>query len=482
MHVSGRLQFLNRLCNAKIAAVVFWAAICCTLWLALSLLPSCFAIKNWSPVGDTCFGCFRKGYDAYAAYGLLVFLLLQAAIMLQDHLAKSREGYIAVTDRDDAELPTQSTQPLSALDVSLIRFSTLPRLYLLRRAILWGARALLIVYYLILLTFLLRLQNKLWLRPCPYSMQAFTAEQQASIGHDPASIYVLFHAEGYPDELREKLWKSKQAYAAAHGYSFVTTKDLFGEWDYRTWHDQLPLMQGNSTFTVAQRSRVWGKTLAIHHVLFEAELTPKPEWVMWIDSDAIIMRPELSAESLMFGVCSRVDAAGLLTTDGTAALRCMHEPEWSEQVHAAAMQSILNGKPSATLMRDTPDLAAVGVNSGSGNNFNSGVMLVKGSPWVKQQLALTWQKAPNPQFDQQSYYVFFNHFKYPSRVKILPGCVGANGYTANWRAGRWMWGDFIAHTIGYDIPANKLHAARGLQEVADGERHPLLLPPWIYTA
>ena len=481
MPALGPSSCIKYMVQPSTGLVSFWLSVSASVWWATSFLPTSFAFHTWSSVGDTCFGCLRNGWGIYVLYGLAVSVLVHVSLLIQDYLAKTNAGYMALPS-NDVELPTQQDQQTSGWTSVLLRFSRDPSFYGSRHWILWGLRALLCLYWVILLTFLLRLQNLLGVRPCRYTMHQFTPEQQKSIGHDPAAIYVLFHAEGYPEELRDTLMQAKQRYAATHGYSFVTTKQLFGEWDYKTWRKQLPLMQGNSTFTVSQRSRVWGKTLAIHHVLFEADLQPKPQWVMWMDADAVVMRPELSAESLMFGMCNRVDTNGHRTADRGATLRCQHNEAWSGAVHQETMHSILQGSPQPTLMEDTPQLIAANVNSGDGTNFNSGVMLIKRSEWVRHQLALTWQQSRDARADQKSYGVYFKGAEYPSKVKILPGCSGANGYTANWRAGRWMWGDFIAHTIGYDIPVNKLHATRGLQEVADGRRHPLLLPPWIYTA
>ncbi len=457
----------------------FVLSIIMTAWWAIAFLPNSFRTKNWSPVGDTCVGCLRKGDDDFVLLNLFLTAFVEANLRLQNWIARSQDGYTAVNTHD--ALPGSAVRATPLLDKAL-DFVVQPRFHVWRVRVLKLLRGIHWLYWALMLTFLLRLQNLLWLRPCPYSMHSFSAAQQKSIGHDPASIFVVFHAEGYPDELRNDLLESKREYAARHGYSFVTTKDLFGDWDYSTWTDKLPLMQRNTTFDVHQRSRVWGKTLAIHHVLFESALEPKPQWVMWFDADAIIMRPELSAESLFLGMCARVDSKGELSDSRSSRLLCKHSPDWSANIHRRAMKSILEGKPSPNLLDDTPDLVGVNVNSGAGNNFNSGMMLVKNTEWVRRQLQQVWLSALEPHFDQKSYGVFFDPVKYPARVKVLPGCMGANGYTANWRAGRWMWGDFVAHTIGYDIPVNKLHAARGLQAVADGKRHPLLLPPWIYTA
>ena len=463
--MASKLHLLLGLYTHPLAVALTGALV--TTWCAAALWWS-FAVGTWNNLGDTCIFC---------GAGAALALRIPAAVLLGHCVLQlvATHYWTSPGPRSDT-LPSLLPSPTRRASSPLLSLWRVPPQGLSKPLLLLST-AVLALYWAVVVAFTLRLQQVAGLRPCPYTTHTVTPDQRALLQFDPASVYVLFHAEGYAPGMEATLVNLRRSFATRHGYSFVTSRELFGSAAIEEWNATSPLV---AQADLSGRSRVWGKTALMYHVLFEAQLSPPPKWVLWVDADAVLARPEVGVESFIFGLCSHRNAVGAITQDRQHPQDCSHG-DWAPARHEAVFAALRQGQVlDGAAVSSVPHFIASSDNGASGFGLNSGVLLAASTDWVKSKLSAVFLKPRHGARDQVSYNSYLNLQSHPMHVRVLPTCMGMNGYTSNWGPGRWQWGDWAAHAIGYATPAKKHAAVAVLAEVAAGRLSWWGLPWWLH--
>ncbi len=382
---------------------------------------------HWNRLGDSCLGCWRtNSWGEAVATPLVTLTLLFHLRCFQVHSARKRIQLLPakLSQCGCFEQPKKDSQRKSMWKFCVVLVMT----------------SVVALHLAVVSAHVLRIRNWLGLKPCAYTLQHFTKSQQSLIGHDPSRIYVLLHTAGGQHRLAQE--EAKRSYAARHGYSFITTYQLFGTSDYKSWLNKTALPSRAETWRSSKHVD-HSQVVSMYHVLFEADLVPVPEWVVWIDDDITISNREVSLESLMFGMCARIAKLGTQTNDQEAASWCKYEEAWSARTHHDAMQQIKSGSVSSYVVENTPDFIAVGSGSGEIRKFSSRFIIAKNSDWVRDSLFNVYYNSNTGLSDETTFNAFFNFQSRPDKVKVLPGCTGALSFDDALGPERYQFGDYL---------------------------------------
>jgi len=414
--------------------ILGFTAACWTLW-TLYVFSKSYSVGNWSRLGDSCLGCWRNDTWTDVISTTAVALLLAAHLTCFRHRNLEDNNKFTLSPRCWGMLssrPCNKTRSRAARLSSTVAKNALVLFMALCTSIHCSIEA----------TRLLRVQNFVGLRPCPYQLQKFTRRQQASIGLDPQRIYLLSHLSGSSSGNAQARQENARLYAMRQGYSFTTTEELFGSYQYSYWLNQTTMQPRSASWRNSERTQDHSQVVSLYHVLFEAELNPVPEWVVWIDERVEISNRAVSLESVIFGLCSRISEAGALDFDHSARLWCKHERAWSSNTHSDAMKSILGQKVPQHVIDNVPDVVAVGAGSSEVHRFGTHFILLRNSDWVRDSLFDIFFNSNNGISDNHAFNAFFNFQSKSDKVKVLPGCMGLLGEEHTMGQHRFQYGDF----------------------------------------
>ena len=404
-----------------------------TLWLFF-VLSSSYSFGAWNRLGDSCVGCWRN--DQWL--DLLLTFLTSAVLLLHVALFRAQNLSFGHIHR----LGTCAAGLLPSCTSSVPKKTACAHSSYARKN--WAVLTLAAVtclHILVETSAALRLHNNLGLRPCAYKLRSFSQSQQSAIGLDPRRIYLLSHLSKRKQQGVDRQ-EAIRSYAFRHGYSFVTTRDLFGSYEYDEWLNQTTLHSRTRTFRNMQPSLDHSQVVSLYHVLFEANLQPIPEWVVWIDEGVDITDRTISLESAMLGLCSRVSRSGKRTADHKSTLWCKYESTWSASAHQQAMDSIESENVPRFVIEDTPDVVALGVGSGEVHKFGTDLLFLKNSDWVRDSLFNIFFNSNSGISDETTFNAFFNFQSNPDKVKVLPSCTGLLGKANSMGPDRFHYGDF----------------------------------------
>jgi hypothetical protein len=139
---------------------------------------------------------------------------------------------------------------------------------------------------------------------------------------------------------------------------------------------------------------------------------------------------------------SDVDEA---TDDDDVSLSCRYDPRWSAERHSQLVRSMASGgKLGNSAFQNTPDLIATGAGEGNKNVFQTQLLLVKNTEWVRNKLRHVFFDSIDGPSDAHAFNAFFDYHDNPGKVKVLPSCTGALSRFEAVGPHRYQYGDFIS--------------------------------------
>ncbi|KAK9480270.1 galactosyl transferase GMA12/MNN10 family-domain-containing protein [Lipomyces japonicus] len=207
--------------------------------------------------------------------------------------------------------------------------------------------------------------------------------------------------------LIDKVTENRQEYCAYHGYTYQYINI--------------------SKFGLTDRPPVWGKIPAIAEAF---EKNKDAEWVWWLDTDAIIMTPQIDLAKHVLN------------------------PEFMKKRIAYDQQIRLpNGKPSGLKVAKDLDVSKVDIVIGQDQNgINAGSILFRRSEWTSSFLDM-WQDPfyVGRRFERLEQdamnHIIVNHPRMREHVAIVPQRV-INAFSVGGDNMGWMTGDLVVHFAG----------------------------------
>ncbi|KAK9484386.1 galactosyl transferase GMA12/MNN10 family-domain-containing protein [Lipomyces starkeyi] len=197
--------------------------------------------------------------------------------------------------------------------------------------------------------------------------------------------------------------------------------------EYCAYHDYKYVFMNLTKHVTPGRHPVWAKIPAIQEAL---DLNPTAEWVWWLDTDAIIMTPEID-------LASHVLNPEVLKTR-IACDRPIRLP---------------NGKPSGLKMSCNVDVNMIDIIVGQDHHgVNAGSILFRRNEWSMAFLDM-WADPMyiNQRFERQEQdvlnHIIVNHPKIREHVAIVPQRV-INAYSVGGGDMGWVTGDLVVHFAG----------------------------------
>ncbi|KAK9370709.1 galactosyl transferase GMA12/MNN10 family-domain-containing protein [Lipomyces kononenkoae] len=208
-------------------------------------------------------------------------------------------------------------------------------------------------------------------------------------------------------DLLEAVEANREEYCAYHGYTF--------------------LFMNLTKYISPNKHPVWAKVSAIQDAL---ESNPTAEWIWWLDTDAIIMTPEIDL------------ASHLLNPDSLRSRR-------------ACDRKIMlpDGQSSGLGVPCNPDVNKIDmIVSQDHNGVNAGSILFRRTEWSMGFLDM-WADPMyvNGEFERQEQdvlnHILVNHPKLREHVAIVPQRV-INAYSVGGDDMGWVTGDLVVHFAG----------------------------------
>ncbi|KAK9239176.1 galactosyl transferase GMA12/MNN10 family-domain-containing protein [Lipomyces kononenkoae] len=207
--------------------------------------------------------------------------------------------------------------------------------------------------------------------------------------------------------LLEQVEANREEYCAYHGYQFV--------------------FMNLTKYVTPKKHPVWAKISAIQEAL---ETNPTAEWVWWLDTDAIIMTPEIDL------------ASHLLNPD---ILR--------RRMACDRTITLPDGTSSGLRVPCNMDVNNIDmVVSQDHNGVNAGSIFFRRTEWSTAFLDM-WADPMyvNGQFERQEQdvlnHIIINHPKLREHVAIIPQRV-INAYSVGGDEMGWVTGDLVVHFAG----------------------------------
>ncbi|KAJ8101827.1 galactosyl transferase GMA12/MNN10 family-domain-containing protein [Lipomyces tetrasporus] len=197
--------------------------------------------------------------------------------------------------------------------------------------------------------------------------------------------------------------------------------------EYCAYHDYKYQFINITKHVSPSRHPVWAKVPAIQEAF---ELNPTAEWVWWLDTDAIIMTPEIDLASLVL------------------------DPEvMKTKIACDRPIKLPNGKPSGLTVSCDVDVNMVDVIVGQDHNgVNAGSILFRRNEWTMAFLDM-WADPMyvNRRFERQEQdalnHIIVNHPKIREHIAIVPQRV-INAYSVGGDEMGWRTGDLVVHFAG----------------------------------